>query len=128
MLPTIITTIINVLIQNLPQIISAGIQLIGALISGLIQAIPVLAAAIPQIVTAIFTTFKNVNWGELGSNIISGIKDGVVNAAKKPCEVQWQMQQKARWMQQKKRWGSTAVTGIPGSSRKADGGWSADRL
>lgn len=82
MLPTIITTIINVLIQNLPQIISAGIQLIGALISGLIQAIPVLAAAIPQIVTAIFTTFKNVNWGELGSNIISGIKDGVVNAAK----------------------------------------------
>ena len=82
MLPTIITTIINVLIQNLPQIISAGIQLIGALISGLIQAIPVLVAAIPQIVTAIFTTFKNVNWGELGSNIISGIKDGVVNAAK----------------------------------------------
>lgn len=82
MLPTIITTITNVLIQNLPQIISAGIQLIGALISGLIQAIPVLVAAIPQIVTAIFTTFKNVNWGELGSNIISGIKDGVVNAAK----------------------------------------------
>lgn len=82
MLPTIITTIVNVLIQNLPQIISAGIQLIGALISGLIQAIPVLVAAIPQIVTAIFTTFKNVNWGELGSNIISGIKDGVVNAAK----------------------------------------------
>ena len=82
MLPTIITTIVNVLIQNLPQIISAGIQLIGALISGLIQAIPVLVAAIPQIVAAIFTTFKNVNWGELGSNIISGIKDGVVNAAK----------------------------------------------
>ena len=82
MLPTIITTIVNVLIQNLPQIISAGIQLIGALISGLIQAIPTLIAAIPQIVSAIFTTFRNINWGELGSNIIAGIKDGVVNAAR----------------------------------------------
>ena len=82
MLPTIITTIITVIIQSLPQILDAGVQILTALINGLIQAIPVLVAAIPQIVTAIFTTFKNVNWGELGSNIISGIKDGVVNAAK----------------------------------------------
>ena len=82
MLPTIITTIIKVIIQSLPQILDAGVQILTALINGLIQAIPTLVAAIPQIVTAIFTTFKNVNWGELGSNIISGIKDGVVNAAK----------------------------------------------
>ena len=81
-LPTIITTIVSVLIQNLPRIISTGIQLIGALISGLIQAIPTLIAAIPQIVVAIFKAFKSVDWGELGTNIITGIKDGVLNAAK----------------------------------------------
>lgn len=81
-MPQIISSIINTLIANLPKIISSGIQLIGALISGLIQAIPSLVAAIPQIVKAIFDTFKAVNWADLGSNIISGIKDGVVNAAK----------------------------------------------
>ncbi len=80
-LPQIISTIVNTLATHLPQIISAGIQLLGALISGLIQAIPMLIAAIPQITKAIFDTIKAVNWGELGTNIISGIKEGVVSAA-----------------------------------------------
>lgn len=81
MLPQIISSIINTLIKNLPQIISAGIQLLGALVSGLIQAIPALIAALPQIVTAIFDTLGAINWGELGTNIIAGIKDGVISAA-----------------------------------------------
>lgn len=81
-IPQIISSIVNTLIQNLPQIISTGIQLLGALTSGIIQAIPSLVAAIPQVVRAIFDTFKSVNWGELGTNIIAGIKNGVVNAAK----------------------------------------------
>ena len=60
---------------------SAGITLLGALISGIIQAIPQLVAAIPQIVKAIFDTIKAVNWGELGKNIIDGVITGVKNAA-----------------------------------------------
>lgn len=81
MLPTIISSTVNTIIANLPQIISAGIELLGALISGIIQAIPALVAALPQVFTAIINTFKNVNWADLGKNIIDGIITGVKNAA-----------------------------------------------
>lgn len=83
-LPQLISTAITLIIElagallaNLPQIISAGIQIIIALIGGLIQAIPQLVGAIPQIVTAIFDAFGNVNWGEIGKNIIDGIAKGI---------------------------------------------------
>lgn len=81
-LPTVISSVVNTIIKNLPQIISAGIQLIGALISGIIRAIPQLIAALPKVVKAIFDTLKAIDWGELGKNIIDGIKDGIANAAK----------------------------------------------
>ena len=77
MLPTIITTIVNVLLQNLPQVIQAAIQIITAIISGLIQALPQLIAALPQIISAIINAFRNTDWSSIGSNIVSGIWNGI---------------------------------------------------
>ncbi len=77
MLPTIISTIVNVLLQNLPQVIQAAIQIITAIISGLIQAIPQLIAALPQIITAIINAFRNTDWTSIGTNIVSGIWEGI---------------------------------------------------
>lgn len=79
-LPQIISSIINFIIKNLPQIISTGIQLVFALTSGIVQSIPVLIAALPQIIIGIVNTFKEVNWGDIGSNIIAGITDGIKKA------------------------------------------------
>lgn len=80
MLPKIITTIINTLIAHLPEIIDAGIKINIALIEGLIKSIPQIVAAIPQINEAIFKTFRDVNWGDIGINIIKGIANGLTNA------------------------------------------------
>lgn len=80
-LPQIITSTINTIITNLPKIIQAGIELLGALISGIIQAIPQLIAALPQVFSAIINAFKEINWAELGKNIIDGIINGIKNAA-----------------------------------------------
>jgi hypothetical protein len=80
MLPTIITTIVSVLLENLPLIINAAIQIMLALITGLIQSIPDLLLALPEIFKAIIEAFRNVNWGDVGTNLMDGIKNGVLNA------------------------------------------------
>ena len=81
MLPQIIASIVNTLANNLPAIINAGVQILIALITGLIQAIPQLIGAIPQIIGAVKDAFGNVDWGSIGLNIITGIKDGLMGAA-----------------------------------------------
>lgn len=72
----------NAIINNLPKIIEAGIKLIGALIKGLLNAIPKIVAAIPQIITSIKNSFSQVDWGEVGRNIIQGIAQGLKNAGR----------------------------------------------
>ena len=80
MVPKIIQTIVEVLLNNLPLIITAAIQIMIALITGLIQAIPDLLMALPKIFKAIIEAFRNVNWGDIGTNLMDGIKNGVLNA------------------------------------------------
>ena len=55
MLPTIINTIVNILTENLPKIVDAGITILINLINGLINAIPKLIEMLPQIITTIVT-------------------------------------------------------------------------
>lgn len=76
----LILSIVTAIIENLPKIIEAGIKIIIALVAGLIQAIPQLLAAIPQIVTAIFNAFAEVEWAEIGKNIMAGIGAGLTKA------------------------------------------------
>lgn len=77
--PKLIIGIVNGIIANLPQIILAGPQIILALIEGLISAIPDLVQAVPTLIKSIVDTFLNYDWGSIGRNIVSGIKNGVSN-------------------------------------------------
>lgn len=79
---TLIGVIGNAIINNLPKIIEAGIKLIGALVKGLLNAIPRIVAAIPRIISSIRSAFSNVDWGEIGRNIIQGIAQGLKNAGR----------------------------------------------
>lgn len=86
-LPTIISTMAQVIAQllayileNLPEFIATGIELIGQIIVGLIEAIPDIIAALPQIFSAIIDAFAEVDWLEIGSNIIDGIVSGIGGA------------------------------------------------
>lgn len=82
-LPQLITAAINLVIQlvtglltMLPQLIEAGITLVVALITGLIGAIPQIIEMIPQIVEAIWNGLADVDWLDLGAQIIQGLIDG----------------------------------------------------
>ena len=68
-------------IEMLPVIIDAGIEVLLALLDGLIKTIPVLVSALPEIFDAIINAFAQVNWWEVGKNIIAGIASGIGQAA-----------------------------------------------
>jgi len=103
MLPIIIQTIVNVLVQNLPMLVDAALQImlaltvaliqnlpliikatieiIGALLGGLVGGIVQVVAFVPKLFAALIGAFGNIQWGQLGLNIITGITTGVKNAA-----------------------------------------------
>lgn len=78
--PQIVINIAGVINDNAPKILLAGVQLIAILLKGLIQSIPTLIANVPKIVQAIVSVFTAYNWLSLGKNLITGIKNGIMNA------------------------------------------------
>lgn len=78
--PQIVINIAGVINDNAPKILLAGVQLIAILLKGLIQSIPTLIANVPKIVQAIVSVFTAYNWLSLGKSLITGIKNGIMNA------------------------------------------------
>jgi phage-related protein len=75
---TLIGELVAGLLENLPILISCALQLIIALAAGLVQAIPQIIAVLPQLIMAIVDGFANTDWSSIGSDIVSGIKDGLL--------------------------------------------------
>lgn len=65
------------IISHLPEMIEGGLKLIGKLVAGIIRAIPEVIRAMVQIHDTIKNSMKNVDWAELGKNIIRGIINGI---------------------------------------------------
>lgn len=76
----LIPVITDSLTENLPALVKAGMELIVALAQGLPQALPDLIDALPEIIGAIIDGFKDVDWLNLGANILKGILNGLVSA------------------------------------------------
>ena len=76
----LIPVITKALTDNLPALVKAGMELIVALAQGLPQALPDLIDALPEIIGAIIDGFKDVDWLDLGANILKGILNGLVSA------------------------------------------------
>lgn len=68
--------------SHLPEILQKGIEIIGQLLAGIIRAVPKLIASIPGIIADIGRAFLDKDWLSIGKNIISGIGNGIKNAAK----------------------------------------------
>jgi len=79
---TMILALTQGLIDALPQLIPAAVMIIVQLGLGLIAALPQIIAMLPQIYAGIKDGLTALDWGEIGKQIIAGITQGVVNAAK----------------------------------------------
>lgn len=84
-----VTQFITTIAGMLPQVLQQGIEIIFKLIAGLVQAIPDLIAAIPQIISAIVDTIMEVDWLQLGLDILDGIAKGISNGVSNLISALW---------------------------------------
>lgn len=78
--PSMIGQLVSGIVSNLPKIINAGIDILQSLASGIVSAVPQLIGQIPSIISQIISSFASGDWGSIGSNIISGICEGISGA------------------------------------------------
>ena len=65
---------------NLANILKAALDVVIALAIGLVDAIPVLLKHLPKLWLSIIDNFRNVDWGQLGKNLVDGFKSGLSRA------------------------------------------------
>ena len=83
MLPQIITTIITVLVQNIPLILNVGVQILTGLIDGIVQSLPALKSIIwdvPQQIMSVLSSVPSMMVSS-GKKIIQGLIDGIKSMA-----------------------------------------------
>lgn len=80
-LPELVMGLASTIIDNAPTFIASGAELIAQLLVGLITSIPTIIASLPQIFDSIKNAFKDVDWAQLGKDIINGIINGLANMA-----------------------------------------------
>lgn len=81
-IPEIVSSIAEAIIDNLPLLITACFEIMLAIGNGLLDCIGQLTQNIPEILNKLKDEFLDHDWSEIGSNIIDGIKNGLVNAGK----------------------------------------------
>lgn len=79
----VIAQLLSTIVSHLPELLQKGIELIGKLAAGIIEAIPKVAAAIPQVINKIKASFSEIDWAEVGKNIITGVANGISSAVGK---------------------------------------------
>ena len=72
-----VANIVVGLVENLPLIIEMGIKIILSLINGILKSLPKLLNQAQDIGKRLGEKFTNINWKQIGQNIVQGIIDGV---------------------------------------------------
>lgn len=80
-LPELIHGLARAVIDNAPAFLRSGIELIIELGLGLVEAIPEIIGMIPSLFMQVVEAILNVDWLDVGWNIIQGIIVGIWNAA-----------------------------------------------
>lgn len=80
-IPEIVETVVDTLVDHLDEIIDAGVQIIASLIVGIVDSIPSVVETAWEVSAGIVDAFLDIDWAEVGSNILNSIGDGIKNAA-----------------------------------------------
>ena len=76
-LPGIVSNLAGIINDNAPKLLAAGAHLIVMLGRGLLEALPTIIENIPQICKAIFDVFTAFRWLDIGSQIVTGLWNGL---------------------------------------------------
>lgn len=72
----VLAAIVQTILEHLPEIYEKGVELIGKVVAGMISMIPRVLSSTMDIINGIRNSF-NLDWGSIGSNIVSGIANGI---------------------------------------------------
>lgn len=75
--PIIIERLVSALILNAPQLLKAAVYILIKLAEFMITNTAKLLAAVPKLFTSLVNSFKEMDWGSIGKNIIDGIWSGI---------------------------------------------------
>lgn len=78
---TVIGQLLTTIVAHLPELLQKGIELAGKIVEGLIKAIPQVIKGVGELIKSIKDAFKEIDWKEVGRQIIDGIKAGISSAA-----------------------------------------------
>lgn len=77
----LIVEIIGKIAEKLPEFLTKGGEIIGQLIKGIVDMIPDVVKGAWDIINSIFDAFADVDWLELGSQVVNGLVGGLANGA-----------------------------------------------
>lgn len=75
--PIIIARLVSALISNAPQLLKAAVHILVKLAEFMITNTAKLLVAVPKLFTSLVNSFKEMDWGSIGKNIIDGIWSGI---------------------------------------------------
>ena len=74
---TLLGQMISTIASNFPKLVSSGGAMLLKIIAGFINGITNIPSAVKKAVDSFKSNFRDVDWGELGTNIIKGIVNGI---------------------------------------------------
>jgi phage-related protein len=77
----IVVTLVKTIIGNLPKLLEAGWEMAKSIAQGIWDGAVELTAVVPRLFESMKGAFGDINWAELGTNMINGIVSGVKKAA-----------------------------------------------
>lgn len=77
---TLVESLITLIIDNLGEFVAQGLEILISIGKGIAEAVPELLAKVGEVIKGLWDAFVNTDWGEVGGNIIDGIKDGIGGA------------------------------------------------
>ena len=75
--PIIIARLVSALISNAPQLLKAAVHILVKLAEFMISNTAKLLAAVPKLFVSLVNSFKEMDWGSIGKNIVDGIWSGI---------------------------------------------------
>lgn len=76
-LPDVIKGLAGKVIENAPQFIASGLELMVKLAIGIVNGIPKVIAKLPEIFRKIKTSFSGYDWKSLGVELMNGLANGI---------------------------------------------------
>ena len=75
--PVIIKNLVAAIIKSTPQLVEAAIEILGQLAKFMLVNFALLASAVPKLFSNLVNCFKEMDWGNIGKNIVDGIWNGI---------------------------------------------------